>query len=66
MSKLIAISTGLKDVEMAPGNIPCVVINNDLNECYNKIMKLIHAVMNNGSKDYDLNFIRGHVEKLTS
>jgi putative glutamine amidotransferase len=29
MSKLIAISTGLKDVEMAPGNIPCVVINND-------------------------------------
>ena len=29
MSKLIGISTGLKDVEMAPGNISCVVINND-------------------------------------
>ena len=29
MSKLIGISTGLKNVDMAPGNIPCVVINND-------------------------------------
>ena len=29
MNKLIGISTGLKDVDMAPGNIPCVVINND-------------------------------------
>ena len=29
MSKLIGISTGLKNVEMAPGNISCVVINND-------------------------------------
>ena len=29
MGKLIGISTGLKDVDMAPGNIPCVVINND-------------------------------------
>ena len=30
MSKLIGISTGLKNVDMAPGNIPCVVINDDL------------------------------------
>ena len=29
MSKLIGISTGLKNVDMAPGNIPCVVINTD-------------------------------------
>ena len=29
MSKLIGISTGIKNVDMAPGNIPCVVINND-------------------------------------
>ena len=29
MSKLIGISTGLKNVDMAPGNIPCVVINSD-------------------------------------
>ena len=47
-------------------NYDYVVINNDLNECYNKINKLIDAVMNNGSKDYDLDYIRGHVDKLTS
>ncbi len=29
MNKLIGISTGNKDVEMAPGNISCVVINSD-------------------------------------
>ena len=29
MGKLIGISTGLKNVDMAPGNIPCVVINSD-------------------------------------
>ena len=47
-------------------NYDYVVINNDLNECYNKITNLIDAVINNGSKDYDLNFIRSHVDKLTS
>ncbi len=47
-------------------NYDFVVINNDLNECYLKIANLIDAVINNGSKDYDLNFIRNHVEKLTS
>ena len=47
-------------------NYDYVVINNDLNECYNKITNLINAVINNGSKDYDLNYIRSHVEKLTS
>ena len=36
MNKLIAISTGVKDVEMAPGNIPCVVINVDFVELCNK------------------------------
>ena len=46
-------------------NYDYVVINNDLNECYKKITNLINAVINNGSKDYDLNFIRDHVEKLT-
>ena len=46
-------------------NYDYVVINNDLNECYNKITNLIDAVINNGSKDYDTNFIRGHVDKLT-
>ena len=47
-------------------NYDYVVINNDLNECYNKINNLIDAVMNNGSRDYDLDYIRGHVDKLTS
>ena len=47
-------------------NYDYVVINNDLNECYNKITTLIDAVINNGSKDYDLDYIRGHVDKLTS
>ena len=39
---------------------------NALNECYLKISNLINAVITNGSKDYDSNYIRGHVEKLTS
>ena len=47
-------------------NYDYVVINNDLNECYLKIINLINAVINNGSKDYDLEYIRSHVETLTS
>ena len=47
-------------------NYDYVVINNDLNKCYSKISNLIDAELNNGSKDYDLEFIRTHVEKLTS
>ena len=47
-------------------NYDYVVINNDLNKCFSKITDLIEAEINNGSKDYDLNFIRKHVEKLTS
>ena len=47
-------------------NYDYVVINNDLNECYMKITKLIDAVVNNGSKDYDPEYIRAHVDKLTS
>ena len=47
-------------------NYDYVVINNDLNECHLKITNLINEVMKNGSKDYDLNYIRSHVEKLTS
>ena len=47
-------------------NYDYVVINNDLSKCYQKILNLIDAVMNNGSKDYDLDYIRHHVDKLTS
>ena len=36
MNKLIGISTGLKNVDMAPGNIPCVVINTDFVRACNR------------------------------
>ena len=47
-------------------NYDYVVINDDLNDCYTKIKKLINAELVNGSKDYDPVFIRRHIEKLTS
>tara|TARA_A100001388_G_scaffold261814_1_gene230953 strand:- start:99 stop:731 length:633 start_codon:yes stop_codon:yes gene_type:complete len=47
-------------------NYDYVVINDTLNNCYTKILNLINAELNNGSKDYDKDFIRKHVEKLTS
>ena len=47
-------------------NYDYVVINNDLEKCFSKINNLIDAELNNGSKDYDLNYIRNHVEKLTN
>ena len=47
-------------------NYDYVVINNNLDECYEKIYNLIHAEMKDGSKDYDKDFIRKHIEKLTS
>ena len=46
-------------------NYDYVVINDTLNNCFSKIFKLIDAELNNGSKDYDADFIRKHVEKLT-
>jgi guanylate kinase len=47
-------------------NYDYVIVNDDLNECYSKISNLIDAEINNGSKDYDKEFIRKHVNKLTS
>ena len=47
-------------------NYDYVVVNENLQECYNKILNLIEAEINNGSKDYDQDFIRLHVEKLIS
>ena len=47
-------------------NYDYVVINDNLDECYSKISNLINAEINNGSKDYDPEFIRRHIEKLTS
>ena len=47
-------------------NYNYVVINDDLDTCYKKIQKLIFAEINDGSKDYDSEYIRKHVESLTS
>ena len=47
-------------------NYDYVVINDDLVNCYSKITNLINAEISNGSKDYDLEYIRNHVNKLTS
>ena len=47
-------------------NYDYVVINDNLENCYSKISNLINAEISNGSKDYDLEYIRNHVEKLTS
>ena len=47
-------------------NYDYVVINENLEKCYSKIYNLIQAEMNNGSKDYDSDYIRSHIDKLTS
>ena len=47
-------------------NYDYVIINQDLEKCYSKIYNLIQAEINNGSKDYDPQYIRKHIEKLTS
>ena len=47
-------------------NYDYVVINDSLENCYSKIDNLIKAEITYGSKDYDSEFIRSHVEKLTS
>ena len=47
-------------------NYDYVIINEDLESCFSKIKKLIFAEIDNGSKDYDLEYIRNHIETLTS
>ena len=47
-------------------NYDYVVINDNLDDCYSKINNLIDSEINNGSKDYDKELIRRHVEILTS
>ena len=47
-------------------NYDYVVINDDLEKCFSRINNLIEAEMISGSKDYDLEFIRNHVNKLTT
>jgi|TARA_B110000305_G_scaffold168590_1_gene186406 guanylate kinase len=47
-------------------NYDYVIINDNLEDCYSRINNLIEAEINNGSKDYDKEYIREHVNKLTS
>ena len=47
-------------------NYDYVVINDNLDDCFLMIQKLIEAEINNGSKDYDEDFIKNHIEKLIS
>jgi len=47
-------------------NYDYIVINDNLDNCYTKIKNLIDAELTNGSKDYDLEYVRNHIEKLTS
>ena len=47
-------------------NYDYVVINDNLNDCFKKIFNLVQAEINNDTKDYDSEFIRNHIEKLTS
>jgi guanylate kinase len=47
-------------------NYDYVIINDNLEQCYSKINNLIEAEINNGSKDYDREYIREHVNVLTS
>ncbi len=46
-------------------NYDYVVINDNVHKCFLRIKNLIHAEINNGSKDYDSEFIRDHINKLT-
>ena len=47
-------------------NYDYVVINDNIDKCFFKIRNLIEAEISNGSKDYDLEYVRSHVNKLTS
>jgi len=47
-------------------NYDYVVVNDSIEACYSKIKNLIHAEINKGSTDYDPEYIRNHIEKLTS
>ena len=46
-------------------NYDYVVVNDNLEKCFSKIKNLIDAEKTNDSKDYDLEYIRSHVNKLT-
>ena len=47
-------------------NYDYVVINDNLEECFSKIQRLINAEINNETKDYDGNFVKKHIKNLIS
>ena len=47
-------------------NYDYVVINDNLEACHKNILNLINAEINEGPKEYDKDYIRKHVENLTS
>tara|TARA_B100000242_G_scaffold71043_1_gene44926 strand:+ start:137 stop:766 length:630 start_codon:yes stop_codon:yes gene_type:complete len=46
-------------------NYDYVVINDDLNNCYNKIVEILDSELNNKSNTYDRSIIENHVKTLT-
>ena len=46
-------------------NYDYVVINDDLNSCYNKIVEILDSELNNKSNTYDRSIIENHVKTLT-
>ena len=47
-------------------NYDYVIINDDLEKCYERIVEIIDAEIYDNPKNYDNEFIRSHVEKLIS
>ena len=45
-------------------NYNYVVINDDLEKCYEQISNLINSEINKTDKNYDPNLIREHIDKL--
>ena len=46
-------------------NYDYVVINDDLDNCYNKIVEILDSELNNKSNTYDRSIIENHVKTLT-
>ena len=42
-----------------------VVVNDDLNKCYQEVMKIINDLLSGKKTDYDKKFIEEHVKKIT-
>ena len=45
-------------------NYKYVVINDDLKNCYDKIVNILDAELNNKKSDYDKVFVENHIKKL--